>query len=186
MRTPIGSVSNNTPTVTSPGYSPSVPLSVYRDLASELQAVRAKLDVLSTQNQQLLQENQLLKQEIAKTVGSVLHLQKLVDSQPKGGYRQAPSSSHFKTEPKKPNEAHSEKQVFRPRPPVVFSEVEMSNPISEPMYIEEQEENYLLDSEPESSQINRFWLIISILFIIVMGFGAGYLIVRPFLESQNR
>ncbi|MEC4817133.1 MAG: hypothetical protein SAK29_28265, partial [Scytonema sp. PMC 1069.18] len=161
MRTPIGPVPVNTRKVPAQNYAPSVPLSVYRDLASELQAVQAKLDTMSVQNEKLLQENQFLKQEIAKAVGSVLNLQKLVDVQPKGSDR-PPYFQRSTTEPKKSvNEERFEKQVSPPRSPVIFGEVEIPNQIPETVYVEEQEENYLLDSEPEPSPINRFWIIIS-------------------------
>lgn len=46
------------------GESPSVPLSVYRDLAGELQAARALANVLKGKNQQLQQHNRELQQEI--------------------------------------------------------------------------------------------------------------------------
>lgn len=46
------------------GESPSVPLSVYRDLAGELQAARALASVLRGKNQQLKQHNRELQQEI--------------------------------------------------------------------------------------------------------------------------
>jgi len=46
------------------GESPSVPLSVYRDLAGELQATRALASVLKGKNQQLQQHNRELQHEI--------------------------------------------------------------------------------------------------------------------------
>ncbi|HLP89136.1 MAG TPA: hypothetical protein VK184_11175 [Nostocaceae cyanobacterium] len=63
-----------------PGYSPSVPLHVYRELATELQAVQAKLDTVTAHNQKLAQENQLLRHEIARVALAVEQLQKLADS----------------------------------------------------------------------------------------------------------
>ncbi len=66
MRTTIGSVHRNSPTPTTQAYPPSVPLSVYRELSTELQAAQARLNALTTQNQQLAKENQLLRQEITK------------------------------------------------------------------------------------------------------------------------
>ncbi|MGH7997906.1 MAG: hypothetical protein ACREPR_00340, partial [Brasilonema sp.] len=68
MRTITNSVHNSTPAANTQTCSPSVPLSVYRDLATELQGVQAKLDALNAQNQHIMQENQLLRQEIAKAV----------------------------------------------------------------------------------------------------------------------
>lgn len=42
-------------------YSPSVPLSLYRELAVQLQAAEARLYSLSTQNQHLSQHNSTLR-----------------------------------------------------------------------------------------------------------------------------
>lgn len=61
-------------------YSPSVPLSVYREVTTELQAAKAMLNSLHTQNQQLVKQNQQLRQEIEKVVQSVLHAQQIADA----------------------------------------------------------------------------------------------------------
>ncbi len=50
------------------GYAPSVPISVYRELATELKTTQTTLDALSQQNQQLLRQNQLLRAEIQRFV----------------------------------------------------------------------------------------------------------------------
>jgi len=55
-------------------YAPSVPMSVYRELASELRANKAVIESLNSRNQQLLQQNQFLKQEIHNVVQSALSL----------------------------------------------------------------------------------------------------------------
>lgn len=49
-------------------YAPSVPMTVYRELAAELRANKAVIDSLNDRNQQLLQQNQLLKREIHNVV----------------------------------------------------------------------------------------------------------------------
>lgn len=63
-----------TPQPAQSNYAPSVPMSVYRELAAELRANRAVIDSLNSRNQQLLQQNQLLKQEIHNVVQATLHL----------------------------------------------------------------------------------------------------------------
>ncbi|GAB1542063.1 hypothetical protein NUACC21_47370 [Scytonema sp. NUACC21] len=186
MRTTTGSIHNTTSSATTQSYSPSVPLSVYRDLACELQAVQAKLNTLAAQNQQLVQENQLLRQEISKAVESILHLQKVIDARTTVSDRQAPPSYNFQPQTKRPATASPKKPVSRPRPVVVTGDMEIETPISQPVYLEEQEASYYLQDEPEPSQLHRWWFVVAILFIIVMGFGAGYLIVRPLLEQHSR
>jgi regulator of replication initiation timing len=180
----------STSSATTPSYSPSVPLTVYRDLASELQSVRANLNSLSAQNQKLVQENEVLRQEINRAVESILRLQKLVDSQSKVSYYQVPPPSSHEPIPqvkKQVTQPSPKKQVFHPRPLAVTNEVEIELPTPQTVYVEEQEPGYYLqDEESEPSQLKSWWFILAILFIIVMGFGAGYLIVRPLLGQHTR
>ncbi|MEL6353240.1 MAG: hypothetical protein AAFR58_16025 [Cyanobacteria bacterium J06627_28] len=55
-------------------YAPSVPMSVYRELAAELRANKAVIDSLNSRNQQLIQQNQRLKKEIHNVVQATLNL----------------------------------------------------------------------------------------------------------------
>ncbi|MBD2353918.1 hypothetical protein H6G41_04660 [Tolypothrix sp. FACHB-123] len=199
------SIYNHPPTPTTPTYPPSVPLSVYRELADELQVAQAQLKTLGVKNQQLTQENQLLRQEMTKLIQSCLRLQKLVDfpgQQPNQPHSQAPSTSNEgknTTPPKAGTKTRPRQQVPRPRPPV--SEVpgkksqpasvstpvmEMMQPKSQPVFIEEQEVRYYAANEPETKEISGWWLIISILLIMLTAFSAGYLVVRPLFEHQSR
>lgn len=171
----------------------SVPLYVYRELATELQSTQAKLDTVTSQNHQLEQENQLLRQEITKVVQSFSHLQKFVDSSPQPRH---PQATHVAGEVKSPaTAARPRQQVSRQRPPVVqetshYSEfsapVEMSPPMPETFFIEEQEVNYYPQTKKEVKEFSGWWLAITILLIMLTAFGAGYLIVRPLLADQNR
>ncbi|MFH7028115.1 MAG: hypothetical protein ACHBN1_22610 [Heteroscytonema crispum UTEX LB 1556] len=206
MRTISGSV-QNTSTATTQAYSPSVPLSVYRDLAAELQVSQAMLEKLTVKNQQLTQENQLLRQEITKAVQSVLHLQKLLDSSEyPATYHQTPRSSpNYPSETTRPvtpvpQARPPQQRVSRPRPPAAFEVsnsgsrrrdfptpvVDMSSPMPEPVFVEEQEVRYYRTSEPRGSEVSGWMLVIAILLIILGAFGAGYLVVRPLFENHSR
>jgi len=55
-------------------YAPSVPMSVYRELATELRANKAVIDSLNSRNQQLMEQNQRLRQEIHNVVQATLSL----------------------------------------------------------------------------------------------------------------
>jgi len=57
-------------------YAPSVPMTVYRELAAELRANKAVIDSLNSRNQQLLQQNQMLKHEIHSVVQATFNLSK--------------------------------------------------------------------------------------------------------------
>ena len=59
--------------------TPSVPISVYRELATELKATQALVDSLTQQNQQLGQQNLYLRQEMLKFAESAAQLKQVVD-----------------------------------------------------------------------------------------------------------
>lgn len=187
MRTTTGSVHSKPPT--NPTYSPSVPLSVYRELASELQAAQSKLDALTTKNHQLGQENQLLRQEIAKVIQSCLHLQKLLESSTANNSQPAPPAVEVKSQTNQPvAEARPRQQV--PRVPPQKKRREDSGdkrfPTPERVYIEEQEVRYYASTNKEVKELGGWWLMITMLLIMVTAFSAGYFIVRPLLNQQNR
>lgn len=58
---------------------PSVPISVYREIATELKATQALVNSLNQQNQRLDRENQLLRQEILKFTEAAAQLKAVVD-----------------------------------------------------------------------------------------------------------
>ncbi|MCC5629263.1 hypothetical protein LC613_14760 [Nostoc sphaeroides CHAB 2801] len=199
MRTTIGSVHTNSPTPTTQAYPPSVPLSVYRELSTELQAAQVKLQALTTKNQELAQENQLLRQEITKVVESFSHLQKFVDSHTTPSYHQVPQASGgVKNAAMPPAQARPRQQVSRPpvipkTPPEKSHRQDFSTPvmemnfsIPEPVFIEEQQVSYYSTTEPDAKGLNGWWLIITILLIMLTAFSAGYFVVRPLFEHQKR
>lgn len=184
---------HNTPTATHT-YSPSVPLSVYRELAANLQAAEAMLDSLNAQNQQLAKHNQQLRQEIEKAVQSVLHLQQVVDS---GGavnwtYTNRGTSDN-RPEPSRPVSGPRPMHRSSRPPSGVQSAVEGPSPfptrqagsVSEKLFTEHEQGRYRRRPQPESaSQVSGWRLAIAILLIMVTAFSAGYLIVRPLLHKR--
>lgn len=207
MKTTTANIHSQPPT---PSYSPSVPLHVYRELVAELQAVQAKLDVVTSHNQKLSQENQQLRQEITKVVQSCLELQKLVDSsapvsQPAKQtqadvIKTIPSSQPLprikakaKSAKKPPVKTAPPPRQPTPKPPQkirreVFSVpvIDMNFPSPAPVFIEEQEVRYYTADESELKGLNGWWLLITIVLIMITGFGAGYLVVRPLLQNQSQ
>jgi cell division protein FtsB len=69
-----------TPSTSANKYSASVPISVYRELAAELQSAQATIDSLKAQNQNLVKQNHQLQQQVDKVVQSAQHLQQIVGS----------------------------------------------------------------------------------------------------------
>lgn len=167
--------------VTPPGGSPSVPISVYRELAAELQATRGMVDALNQKNQQLDRENQVLRQEMQRVVQSVLTLQPWVEAnradlpaQPRpqsNGHRPTweetaaatAIASKLRT-PVDPNPTPSS-------PEQQFTEVPVTPTKATP-------------TKPTGG-MGGLWLTLTILVIIASAFGAGFLIMRPLLPTSR-
>jgi cobalamin biosynthesis Mg chelatase CobN len=208
MRTTTNSVPKTQPS-TNQGYCASVPLSVYRELAAELQATQATMNSLSEQNQKLKGENQLLRQEITKAVQSIMQLQKSTEplasynpelytpanfdreinqiyqpvTEPRQSANRSRNSSgnpqQQKSRPRKSSNSSAPKKQFRPEPTPEYF------PVSEPVYFEEQEVRYYPSRKKEPPEANGWVLVIAIVLIIVTAFGAGYLVVRPLLQNNS-
>jgi uncharacterized FlaG/YvyC family protein len=199
MRTITDSAYNQSPTPANQAYSASVPLSVYRELAAELQATQVAIHQLNQQNEHLAQENHVLRQEIAKTVNAILHLQNAVNSSANVAYNSSslpafdPGSVETKQKQYAPQKRQHQRQQVASKPvkrhsrksPVAPQVTEYIEPLPEPIFIEEEQVSYYYDDESQS-QVSGWWLIFAIVFIIVMGFGAGYVVVRPLLENHTR
>jgi len=180
MRTPTDNLPKKTPI---PHYSPSVPVSVYRELALELQAVQAKFDIATTHNQKLIQENQELRQEITKVIKGFAYLQKLVDSSVLPGshpplYDHTPVTNtpqHLDTGASPPRKNSSNTQQPAVSPPI----------ISAPTLMAEKEIRYYSNSESNLNNLSGWWLVLAIFLIILTGFSAGYFFVHPLFQHQN-
>ncbi|AFZ00627.1 hypothetical protein [Calothrix sp. PCC 6303] len=182
----------------------SVPLSVYRQLANELQAAQGKINQLGATNQQLVQENQLLRREINKVVESVESLQNLVSSSERENFSPQVAVDILRQNKKVATETSSNFVKTRTsdkksvpnsnRPPTTPPTSKNRQPrtvpnyipISETFYIEEEEVRYDYQHHPDAAELNGWRLLISIFLIIITAFGAGYLVVRPLLEIRSR
>jgi hypothetical protein len=205
MRTPIDSIPKKP---TTPNYyPPSVPLSVYRELGAELQAVQTKLSVANQHNQRLVQENQELRQEITKVVKSFAYLQKLLDSSVLPDFPPTPNYSNpnpppvinrqqnFARATKNPQHRPPQRQTqVTPNPIYKHDYVEYSPPtvethypVSESVLVEEEEVRYyqMGESESELNGLNGLWLVVVIVLIMLVGFSAGYFFIHPLFQQQN-
>lgn len=165
-------------TRTAKAYAPSVPLSVYRELAAEMQANQETIAQLKTQNQQLVQQNQQLRQEIQKLFTSTLHLQKLAESievTPTVVPEFTPVQRvEFIIEPPAPPLEPSA-PIFPPQP----------TPPPETLVTEQEEGRYRRPTPPEKmSDLNGVWLAVALFLIGVFAFGSTFAILRPILMKR--
>ncbi len=196
--TASGNLPITPPTPSNQPYSPSVPISVYREVVAELQTAQERLDSLTTQNHQLVQQNRQLRQEIETVVQSAVHLQQVVDAwepqspsvgrnvsgdrtQMRGesGYSSAP---HPDVQGRLGGIPASEQGVGSP---FSMTELGATQGIPEPLFTEQPETRPRRSTRPaKRSDLGGLGLIVMIILIVVSAFGAGYWIVRPLLMKR--
>ena len=158
-------------------YCPAVPISVYRELVAEFQQTQAQVASLRLENQQLVKQNQQLHQEVEHLFRSAQKLQQLVTVERQTGSKMSVS----------PVIRQSQKRTKAPLLP-------LEKPISTAIGVQLQprDEQQIIEISPfqgsgESSknkEVNGWWLAIAILAIIGTALGAGFLLVRPLLNSN--
>ncbi len=194
-------LSDNTSPENSNSYSPSVPISLYREVTAELQAAQAMVDSLKTHNQQLVQQNQQLRREVETVVQVSQQLQQVVNSAQsvtQTGMPQMPSVKfNFSVQqPPPPAPATSQTNSAIPQPPqtVAFpfplpepeaTAASMPQPLPEKLFTEVPETPYRVRPQlKKTSDLSGLWLAIAIFLIVIAAFGAGYLVVRPLLIKK--
>lgn len=155
--TPDRNLSN--PTV---AFTPSVPVSVYRELAAELQAAKALSASLKAQNQQLLRQNQQLQQELNKAIDSVLYWRQTTNTQ-KNPHRPFPETQ----------------SANRNSPPSPILPKTANTETTET-----EQGRYRRQLPERVTEISGWSLAIAIVLIMVTAFGAGYFIMRPLVRSR--
>jgi hypothetical protein len=186
-------------------YSPSIPISLYREVTAELQSAQAMLDSLKTHNQQLLQQNQELRREVETVVQASVYLQQAVNSAQsvtQTGMPQMPHVNRFNLSlasprlaslPSQANYAVPEEPTPAPQTvafPFPVAEPEpilpaMPEKLPEKLFTEVPETPYRLRTQPKkASDLSGLWLAIAIFLIVIAAFGAGYIVVRPLLMKK--
>ncbi|PSR17877.1 hypothetical protein C8255_10255 [filamentous cyanobacterium CCP3] len=209
--------------------APSVPISVYRELATELRATQAMVDSLNQQNQQLTQQNQVLRQEMIRFADSATRLKQAIEvSQPQpldmvgmasGG--RSPLEAHFNAEaqasayamplppmptddeataslPERLSESVGEgvsnlasqiTQIVKKPKAKKSSKKPPQRPqagVPQRLYTEERlDPNRPGQLSQRPSDLSGLWLAATILLIVVSAFGAGFLIMKPLLNTSR-
>lgn len=174
---------SGTPT-TNPGstYSPSVPISLYRQVATELQSTQTELETVQGQNQKLVEQNQQLRVEIERVVQSALQLRQVADSykplQPLPDLDTAFSGLELHFEQSTPPPAPPEPRNASPKAhsiePVVASK----------QFTEQESQLRRAPQTDRAQEVGGWWLVLIIFLIVVTAFGTGFLIVRPLLPNR--
>ena len=148
---------SSTPKVTSSHYSqPSVPMSVYRQVVDELQATKAQLAAIKTNNRQM-------QQEVAQLIQSAYRAQQIVS---RVNHQLTHRSAATKVKPiwqAKSWDLSPRQQVATIKYP-------------SPSYSRRKH---------NSQAINGWFLAVAIVIIILTAFTSGFVLVRPLLSSND-
>lgn len=176
------------------GGSPAtVPLSVYRELSAELQASKAMLDSLNTQNQQLTRQNQQFRHEIERLMQVSINLQQIAGlPQPNWGrppemLQSPPSMDTLAAQLRQPNPPRPQVQPAAARPiePPPQPTIAESQPPIEDLFATEETPVQRISSQPQVKRdLTGLWLWLTVFVIIVTAFGAGFMVVRPLLPKR--
>ncbi|WAL59466.1 hypothetical protein [Thermocoleostomius sinensis] len=175
--------------------APSVPISVYRELAAELQATRGMVDSLNAKNQELTAQNHRLRQEIHRFAQTAIALQTIVEppqtpvyaaSNPstptnKSGVNQSsqlyPRANAQPTLEEAAAAAHMAAQLRATTPDATFTALRAEEAVAPSATS--------LPPERRSRDLGGLWLMLTIVLIMVTAFGAGFLVVRPLLPTSK-
>jgi hypothetical protein len=104
-----------------------------------------------------------------------------------------PNKPNVKTAPPRQQAAVSRaKPVIKATPPQKRRQESaahiknINSPVSETVFIEEEKVRYSPNPHSQTKGLNGWWLVITIVLIMVTGFAAGYLIVRPLFQNQTQ
>ncbi|MCL2933524.1 MAG: hypothetical protein MGG11_15120 [Trichodesmium sp. MAG_R03] len=173
-------------------YSPSVPISLYREARAEIQATQIKLESLKVHNEQLIQENQKLRKEIEKVINSAIQLQEALNTAQSVIQVVQPQITYFPDSQSRINTVSSnylssDFQVDSPE----ISHPSPSLPFTEPRAKEPNFPEHLFTEEPDKSRYSRFTsstqvsnlkgilLVVALCLIVITAFCVGYLVMGP-------
>ncbi|PLS69652.1 MAG: hypothetical protein CV045_00820 [Cyanobacteria bacterium M5B4] len=152
----------------------AVPIPVYRELAAELQAAQAKIIQLQSQNDRLAKQNQVLTAEIQTIINAHHQSQAIIREAQElnqATINQAQEQSYTTI-----NQAQAKIEALfqTPKPKeqeeVVIDESQIAHRTVEPASMPGE--------MTETAPLNRGWLVLLISVIVIISFGAGYLIIK--------
>jgi hypothetical protein len=152
-------------------YSPSVPISLYRQLSAELQATQAMLDSLKGQNQQLIKQNQQLRLEIEKVVQSTLQLRQVADSFQPMDLNAAVEA--VRTEAESAIDPYVSSGNASPIPPQ-GGKAEPEAAFLQELFTEQESQPRRVPKAEKSSNLGGLGLIVVIFLTVMVAFGLGF------------
>jgi len=144
---------------------PTVPMSVYRELAGELETTKSQLESLKQTNKKLNQQNQSLRLEISNLVHSVQRLEYTLQYWDQSSEMDS-ELSHWK-QPK----GHSRSDQWHDDDAMDGVPTEMEFPYNK--------------KQLSGSQGINGWLLLVVVMLIIISFaGLGFAVARPLLKGN--
>jgi hypothetical protein len=185
-----------------PNSGSSVPISLYKEVTAELQNNQQIMATLQAQNQELIQQNQLLRRELERIILASMQLQQAVNTvemimktpsemtthQP--NYQQAgiippqlAREKNIENLPRPVEENFSDEST----PPVNLPFIRERSALPEKQLLTEERRSYIArENQPRMpKEVKGTWLIIMIFLIVFAAFGTGYFVVRPMLKPAR-
>jgi len=154
--------------------TPSVPISLYREVAAELQSTRSSMETLQSSNKTLTEQNQQLRVEIERVVQSALRLRQLADVRPTN-----------EADPLSLENLIAEYAPSTPPVTPIAPDLEQNDElISTKQHTEQSGGTRQASLMDRMSELNGGWLALLVILIGLSAFGAGFVIVRPLLPSR--
>jgi hypothetical protein len=198
------------PNAVEPSIS-AVPISLYRELCSELQEKNGEVNALTLKNQRILDENQQLRQELQRLVQMVMQTHHQVSLIPSADRKPDPAEALNPATPaigstagRRPLKSAAKTAV---KPTVVQSLPANNlqpNRTAQPLVAyspetaiggnreewltgthQPQPQNWFQQSASLAQELRGWRLALIISLIILSAFGAGFLIVRPLINNQT-
>jgi hypothetical protein len=157
--------------------APSVPISVYKELAAELQATRAMIESLNNRNQQLVQQNQTIRQEVERVVQASFNLQQVVDfMEVPGSPVGNPAGNQAIAEMAEPVGRSVQMRIPMegdrlPTRGALFTE-EPSRPVR------------LVKGKGKPRDLGNYGILVTVLIVVLAAFGLGFVAVKQLLPSR--
>ena len=164
------------------GYAPSaVPVPVHRQVVMELEEARHQIQRLISDNQTLQYQNQELKTEIDRVVKAIRRLQGVAEGYPTSEVPTiAPVGSSWEEVPPLHPTNASDYDSAVPLLPRDTRPTHYAEEIPDPGVYAEMAE---MRTTVQRSDLGGWWMLLTIVLIVVTAFGTGFLIVRPFLSN---
>ena len=182
-----------------PNTSSSVPISLYKEVTAELQNNQQIMAGLQAQNQELFQQNQILRRELERIILLSMQLQQAVNTvemitknpmahQPNNHEvgmipPQLAREKNIENLPKPVAENFSDEST----PPVNLPFIRERSALPEKQLLTEEKRPYIArEIQPQMpKEVKGTWLIIMIFLIVFAAFGTGYFVVRPMLKPAR-